>query len=178
MEIKYLDLQRITAMHADEINNAVRDVINSGWYLQGSCVANFEEQYAKVLNTSYCVSCASGLDALKLILMGWKELGQLKDGDEIIVPANTYIASILAISECGLKPVLVEPSITTLQIDDRLIEEHITSRTRAIMIVHLYGYDAMTEHIADICRGLNLLLIEDYAQAHGLQRHRGNGITR
>ena len=154
-------------MHADEISAAVQRVVNSGWYLQGNENKAFVEEYAPYIGTRYCVGCGNGLDALTLILRAYKEMGRLHDGDEVIVPANTYIATILAITENNLTPVLVEPRIDTFQIDDNLIERAITSRTRAIMIVHLYGLCAYTEQIHEICHNHNLLLIEDNAQAHG-----------
>lgn len=177
MNIKYLELKRITDMHREEIRHAVDAVVCSGWYLQGASVKLFEEQYAEYIGTRHCVSCGNGLDALRLMLRGYIELGKLKEGDEVIVPANTYIATILAITDCRLVPVLVEPNIDTLQIDDSLIEQYISERTRAVMIVHLYGRCAMTERIADICRRHNLLLFEDNAQAHGCTfqgRHTGS----
>lgn len=154
-------------MHADEISAAVQRVVNSGWYLQGNENKAFAEEYARYIGTRYCVGCGNGLDALTLILRAYKEMGRLHDGDEVIVPANTYIATILAITENNLTPVLVEPRIDTFQIDDNLIERAITSRTHAIMIVHLYGLCAYTERINEICHNHNLLLIEDNAQAHG-----------
>lgn len=165
--IKFLDLKAVTAMHADEISAAVQRVVDSGWYLQGNENKAFAEEYARYIGTRYCVGCGNGLDALTLILRAYKEMGRLHDGDEVIVPANTYIATILAITENNLTPVLVEPHIDTFQIDDNLIECAITSRTRAIMIVHLYGLCAYTERINEICHNHNLLLIEDNAQAHG-----------
>lgn len=165
--IKFLDLKAVTAMHADEISAAVQRVVNGGWYLQGNENKEFTEEYARYIGTRYCVGCGNGIDALTLILRAYKEMGRLHDGDEVIVPANTYIATILAITENNLTPVLVEPRIDTYLIDDRLIERAITSRTRAIMIVHLYGLCAYTERINEICHNHNLLLIEDNAQAHG-----------
>lgn len=165
--IKFLDLKAVTAMHADEISAAVQRVVDGGWYLQGNENKAFAEEYARYIGTRYCVGCGNGLDALTLILRAYKEMGRLHDGDEVIVPANTYIATILAITENNLTPVLVEPRIDTFQIDDNLIERAITSRTRAIMIVHLYGLCAYTERINEICHNHNLLLIEDNAQAHG-----------
>lgn len=165
--IKYLELKKVTGLHADEINEAVRRVVDSGWYLQGEANAAFEADYARYIGAKYCVGCANGLDSLTLILRAYIELGVMKAGDEVIVPANTYIASILAITANGLTPVLVEPDISTFQIDDLLIEKAITSRTRAVMIVHLYGKCSYTERIGDICRRYNLKLIEDNAQAHG-----------
>lgn len=166
--IRYLELKKVTARHADEIHEAVRKVIDSGWYLQGEAVARFEEDYARYIGTRHCVSCGNGLDALTLILRAYIEMGAMRPGDEVIVPANTYIATILAITENNLVPVLVEPDIATFQIDDRQIEQAVTERTRAIMIVHLYGRLAYTERIASICRKHGLKLIEDNAQAHGL----------
>ena len=167
--IDYLPLKRITAMHADEIQEAIRRVVDSGWYLHGETVENFEQSYAQYIGTKYCIGVANGLDALTLMLRAYMELGVLHEGDEIIVPANTFIATILSITENRLTPILVEPSIDTLQIDDTLIEQAITPRTRAILIVHLYGRCAYTEHIAALCKANDLLLLEDNAQAQGLQ---------
>jgi len=167
MTIDYLPLSRITAMHADEIHAAVSQVVDSGWYLRGEATRRFEQEYAEYIGTKHCIGVANGLDALTLILRAYMEMGLMSEGDEVIVPANTYIATILSITENRLVPVLVEPSIDTLQIDDRLIEAAITSRTRAIMIVHLYGRCAYTDRIGDICRRHHLKLIEDNAQAHG-----------
>ena len=165
--IPFLSLQSVTAAHSDEINAAVSRVVNSGWYLQGEENKRFEENYAKFIGTEHCIGCANGLDALIWILRAYKELGVMQEGDEIIVPANTYIATILAITENNLKPVLVEPRFETLEIDDNLIESHITKRTKAVMIVHLYGRCAYTEKIGAICKKHGLKLIEDNAQAHG-----------
>ena len=165
--IKYLDLKAINQLHDAEIRAAISGVLDSGWYLKGEATRHFEQHYAEFIGTKYCIGCANGLDALTLILRAYIELGVMQKGDEVIVPANTYIASILAITECGLTPVLVEPSLGTLQIDDTLIETAITPRTRAIMIVHLYGRCAYTDKIGDICRQHGLKLIEDNAQAHG-----------
>ena len=165
--IKYLDLKAINSLHDAELRAAVNRVMDSGWYLKGEATQQFEQHYADYIGTKYCIGCANGLDALTLIFRAYIEMGVMAPGDEVIVPANTYIASILAITECGLKPVLVEPSIETLQIDDTLIEQAITPRTRAIMIVHLYGRCAYTDRIGDICRNHGLKLIEDNAQSHG-----------
>lgn len=165
--IKFLDLQTVTAKYADEIHEAVNRVVDSGWYLQGKENERFESDYARYIGTKHAVGCANGLDALTWIIRGYIELGVMQPGDEIIVPANTYIATILAITENGLKPVLVEPDIHTLEIDDRLIEQAITSRTKGIMIVHLYGRCAYTEKIGELCRKYSLKLMEDNAQAHG-----------
>ena len=165
--IKYLDLKAINSLHDAELRAAVNRVMDSGWYLKGEATQQFEQHYADYIGTKYCIGCGNGLDALTLIFRAYIEMGVMAPGDEVIVPANTYIASILAITECGLKPVLVEPSIETLQIDDTLIEQAITNRTRAIMIVHLYGRCAYTDRIGDICRNHGLKLIEDNAQSHG-----------
>ncbi|MBR2114705.1 MAG: DegT/DnrJ/EryC1/StrS family aminotransferase [Prevotella sp.] len=165
--IKYLSLRDINARYDSEIREAVGRVFDSGWYLRGEATRRFEEHYAEYIGTKHCVGVANGLDALTLILRAYKELGVMKDGDEVIVPANTFIATILAITENQLRPVFVEPDINTFQIDDRLIEQAITPRTRAIMIVHLYGRCAYTTRIGDICKNYGLKLIEDNAQAHG-----------
>ena len=165
--IPFLSLKEVTGLHAAEIEAAVRRVVESGWYLQGEANSRFEEHYASFIGSKHCVGCANGLDALIWIFRAYIELGVMKPGDEVIVPANTYIATILAITENGLKPVLVEPSIDTLEIDPERIEERITPRTRAICIVHLYGRNAYTDKIGEICSKHNLKLIEDNAQAHG-----------
>ncbi|MBP5713387.1 MAG: DegT/DnrJ/EryC1/StrS family aminotransferase [Prevotella sp.] len=161
--IKYLDLKRINAPY----EHAADEVLCSGWYLRGETTRHFEQHYAEYIGTKHCIGCANGLDALTLILRAYKELGIIHEGDEVIVPANTYIASILAVTENRLTPVLVEPDINTLQIDDTLIEQAITLRTRAIMIVHLYGRCAYTDRIGEICQRHGMKLIEDNAQAHG-----------
>ena len=165
--IEYLPLKRITAMHADEIHEAMSHVIDSGWYLRGEATERFEAKYAHYIGTKHCICVANGLDALTIILRAYIYNNVLQEGDEIIVPANTYIATILSITENRLKPVLVEPNPDTFQIDDALIEQAITPLTRAVMIVHLYGRCAYTERIAAICQRHNLLLLEDNAQAHG-----------
>lgn len=165
--IPFLSLKDITAKYSDEIHEAVYRVVNSGWYLQGDENSLFESHYAEYIGTKHCIGVANGLDALILILRAYMELGILQKGDEVIVPANTYIASILAITENNLTPVLVEPRFETLEIDDELIESKITERTKAIMIVHLYGRCAYTEKIGMLCKKYNLKLIEDNAQAHG-----------
>ena len=167
MKIKYLDLRRVNEAYDTEIRQAADEVLRSGWYLRGQATRRFEQHYAAYIGARHCVGVANGLDALTLILRAYKELGVMTDGDEVIAPANTYIASILSITENGLTPVLVEPDIDTLQIDDTLIEQAITPRTRAVMIVHLYGRCAYTDRIGEICRRHGLKLIEDNAQAHG-----------
>jgi dTDP-4-amino-4,6-dideoxygalactose transaminase len=165
--IKFLDLQKITQKYAVEIHEAVSRVVGSGWYLQGQENEHFEKNYAEYIGSEFCIGVANGLDALRLILKAYIELRVIKEGDEIIVPANTFIASILAITDNRLVPVLVEPRLDNYQIDDELIEASITERTRGIMIVHLYGQCAFTDKIGDICSKYNLKLIEDNAQAHG-----------
>jgi dTDP-4-amino-4,6-dideoxygalactose transaminase len=165
--IQFLSLKDITAKYAEEIHEAVKRVVDSGWYLQGEENNRFERNYSAYIGSKHTVGCANGLDALIWIFRAYIEMGLMKQGDEVIVPANTYIASILAITENGLKPVLVEPSLLNYQIDEDNIEKAITSRTRAILIVHLYGQCAYTEKIARLCEKYNLKLIEDNAQAHG-----------
>ncbi len=167
MNIPFLSLKDVTALHGAEISEAVNRVVNSGWYLQGKENERFEADYAGFIGTKHCIGCANGLDALIWIFRAYIELGIMQPGDEVIVPANTYIATILAITENGLKPVLVEPRLNTLEIDDDLIEERINDKTKAICIVHLYGRNAYTEKIGQLCKKYNLKLVEDNAQAHG-----------
>ena len=165
--IKLLDLQKITAEHAEEYKAAAQRVIDSGWFLQGEENKRFEQHYAEYIGTKNCVAVANGLDALKLIIRAYKELGIFHEGDEIIVPANTYIATILAISDNNLVPVLVEPTWEHLEIDIDRIEEAITPKTKGIMIVHLYGRNAYDEKLKELCRKYDLKLMEDCAQAQG-----------
>ena len=165
--MKFLDLQAITMRHGDEIKAAIDRVVESGWFLQGNENKRFEMDYAKYIGTEFCVTVANGLDALKLILRGYKEMGLMQDGDEIIVPANTYIATILAITDNNLVPVLVEPTWDHLEINIDAIEEHITSKTKGVMIVHPYGRIAYNDKLRGICEKYNLKLMEDCAQSHG-----------
>lgn len=165
--IPFLSLYDVTRLHQTEIEDAVLRVVRSGWYLQGKETAEFESNYARYIGTRYCIGCSNGLDALTLILRAYVELGVFAKGDEVIVPANTFIATILAISDNGLVPVLCEPEADTLEIDGSLIESLITDRTKAVMIVHLYGRVAVTPDIIEVCKKHNLKLIEDNAQAHG-----------
>ncbi|MGN0208979.1 MAG: DegT/DnrJ/EryC1/StrS family aminotransferase [Paludibacteraceae bacterium] len=167
MNVPFLSLKDVTALHGAEINEAVNRVVDSGWYLQGKENERFEQHYADYIGTKYCIGCANGLDALIWIFRAYIELGVMQPGDEVIVPANTYIATILAITENGLIPVLVEPKPNTLEIDDDLIESKITNKTKAICIVHLYGRNAYTDKIGALCKKYNLKLVEDNAQAHG-----------
>ncbi len=154
-------------MHDEEIHRAVNGVVDSGWFLLGNELKLFESDYARFVGSKYCIGVGNGLDALTLIYRAYIEMGLMAPGDEVIVPANTYIASILAISENGLVPRLVEPSLETLQIDESRIEEAITARTRSILVVHLYGRCAYTHLIGTIAEKYGLKLIEDNAQAHG-----------
>ena len=165
--IKFLDLQKINAQYQQDLKKAAERVIDSGWYLLGNEIAEFENRFAEYCGVNYCVGVANGLDALRLILRAYMALGVIKEDDEVIVPANTYIATILAISDNGLKPVLVEPDLETYNIDPELIEEKITQKTKAILIVHLYGQNAYCHKIKSLCEQYNLKLIEDCAQAHG-----------
>ncbi|MBT9880967.1 DegT/DnrJ/EryC1/StrS family aminotransferase [Bacteroides eggerthii] len=167
MKIPFLSLKDVTALHGVEINEAVSQVVNNGWYLQGKENERFEERYSKYIGCKYTIGCANGLDALIWIFRAYIEMGVMQRGDEIIVPANTYIATVLAITENNLIPVLVEPKLNTLEIDDDLIEAYITPKTKAIVVVHLYGRLAITPKILEICKKYNLKLVEDNAQAHG-----------
>lgn len=167
MNIPFLSLKDVTALHGVEINEAVSRVVNGGWYLQGEENKKFEKDFSEFIGAKYTVGCANGLDALIWIFRAYIEMGVMKAGDEVIVPANTYIATILAITENGLIPVLVEPKPNTLEIDDDLIESKITSKTKAIAIVHLYGRIAYTKKIGELCKKYNLKLVEDCAQSHG-----------
>ncbi|MDP4644984.1 MAG: DegT/DnrJ/EryC1/StrS family aminotransferase [Opitutales bacterium] len=165
--IKFLDLKAINEQYRVEIDAAIKRVLDSGWYLLGQEGEAFEQEFATYCESKHCLGVANGLDALILILMGYTELGFMKAGDEVIVPANTYIASILAISRAGLKPVLVEPDERTYNIDPDLIEAAITEKTKAIMAVHLYGQCADMDPINVIAKKHSLKVIEDAAQAHG-----------
>lgn len=165
--IKFLDLKKITDQYSDEIKEATNRVIDSGWFLQGVENERFEKAYADYIGQEHCVGCANGLDALIWIFRAYIELGVMQKGDEVIVPANTFFASVLAITENGLKPVLVEPNIDTYQLDENLIEQAITNKTKAILLVHLYGQCAFTPKIKELCSKYKLKLIEDNAQAHG-----------
>lgn len=165
--IPFLDLKRTNIKYQNEINEAITRVSNSGWYILGNECKQFENKYAAYCGTQFCVGVGNGLDAIRLILEAYKALGFMTIGDEIIVPANTYIASILAISESGLTPILVEPNMDTYNINPSLIEEKITSRTRAILTVHLYGQVNEMNALTAIAKRHNLKLIDDAAQAHG-----------
>ena len=165
--IKFLDLQRITQKYGEEIHEAITRVVDSGYYLQGAENKRFETDYAAYIGSRYCVGCGNGLDALTWIYRAYIEMGVMQPGDEVIVPANTFIASILALTENGLVPVLAEPRYDTLELDDSKLEALITPKTRSILLVHLYGRCAYTEEIGRLCQKHNLKLVEDNAQAHG-----------
>ena len=165
--IKFLDLKKTNEKYKYELIKACINVIDSGWYILGKEVENFEKEFAAYCGTKYAVGVANGLDALTLILRAYKEIGNMQDGDEVIVPANTYIASILSISTNNLVPVLIEPKLDTYLIDPDKIEEKITSKTKAIMVVHLYGQTCEMEKIWQIVKKYNLKIIEDSAQSHG-----------
>lgn len=167
MSIPFLSLKDVTALHGAEIQDAVKRVVESGWYLQGQENARFEKEYAAFIGADNCIGCANGLDALIWIFRAYIELGVMAPGDEVIVPANTYIATLLAITENGLVPVPVEPRADTLEIDADAIESRITPRTKALCIVHLYGRNAYTPGIGRLCEKYGLKLVEDNAQAHG-----------
>ncbi|MCX7736290.1 MAG: DegT/DnrJ/EryC1/StrS family aminotransferase [Candidatus Kapabacteria bacterium] len=165
--VPFLDLRDINLKDADEIQEAMIRAFSSGWYILGKEVTEFENEFASFCGVTHCIGVANGLDALILILRAYKELGLIKDGDEVLVPANTYIATILSISHNNLTPVLIEPDINTYNINPKLIEEKINSKTKAIMPVHLYGRAAQMDEINEIAKKYNLKVIEDSAQAQG-----------
>lgn len=165
--IKFLDLKAINDSFEPELFQSIKKVLDSGWYLLGNEIKVFEKEYASYIGTRHCIGVANGLDALRIVLKAYIELGVMKEGDEIIVPANTYIATILAITDNRLTPVLVEPDLNTYNLDPFLIEEKITVRTKGIMLVHLYGQNAMHPEIQRLVNQYNLKLVEDNAQAAG-----------
>jgi len=167
--IPFLDLKAINTQYRDELVQACARVVDSGWYIQGVEVKAFEQEFVEYCGTKHCIGVANGLDALILVLRAWKEMGKLKEGDEVIVPANTYIASILAITENRLKPVLVEPDPATYNISPANIRAAITDKTKAILAVHLYGQLADMPEIMSIADDHGLLVLEDSAQAHGAE---------
>ena len=171
--IPFLSLKDVTALHGAEINEAVSRVVNGGWYLQGKENEQFEKHYSEFIGCKHTIGCANGLDALIWIFRAYIEMGVMQPGDEVIVPANTYIATILAITENNLVPVCIEPKPNTLEIDDDLIEAAINPKTKAIAIVHLYGRIAYTDKIGELCKKYNLKLIEDCAQSHGCKYYDG-----
>lgn len=165
--IKFLNLQKINSKYKDDLKQVACDVIDSGWYLLGERVSSFEHDLSKYIGSKHAIACANGLDALRLIFRAYIEMGIMSKGDEIIVPANTYIASILAISDNGLIPILVEPNENTFNIDSSKIEEAITEKTKAILVVHLYGQICFDSIISDISQKHNLKIVEDNAQSIG-----------
>lgn len=167
--IPFLDLKKINGQYADELKAAAERVIDSGWYVLGKEVESFEKEFSAYCGTKHCVSVANGLDALTLILRAYVELGVFNEGDEILVPANTYIASVLSITASKLKPVLVEPDVSTFNIDPACIEQSLSNKTKGILVVHLYGQVAEMDEIADLAQRHNLQVVEDCAQAHGAQ---------
>lgn len=167
MQVPFLDLKQINLKDYTEISQAIDDVINGGWYIHGSHCKQFEQNFANYCGTKHCIGVANGLDALILILRAYQELGVMNAGDEVIVPANTYIASILAISANNMIPVLVEPSINNYLIDVDKIEQAITAKTKAIMVVHLYGQITPMAKVWELAKKYNLKVIEDSAQSHG-----------
>lgn len=171
--IKFLDLQKINLLHQAEIEQKLIQVFRSGWYLMGEEVKNFENQLADYIGSEHCIGVGNGLDALRLIFRAYIENGQMTRGDEVIVPANTYIASLLAVSDNGLVPVLVEPNMETYNIDLSKIEEKISPKTKGIMLVHLYGQVVFSVELKELARKYNLKIIEDNAQAIGAE---WNGI--
>jgi len=165
--IKFLDLQKINAQYEQELKEAANRVIDSGWYLMGKELETFENKYAAFCGTKHCLGVANGLDALRLIFKAYMEMGFMQKGDEVIVPSNTYIASVLAISDNDLVPVFVEPDLETYNLDSTLLEQAITKKTKAILTVHLYGQLSIDEQMLAICKKYNLKLVEDAAQSHG-----------
>ncbi|WP_348798951.1 DegT/DnrJ/EryC1/StrS family aminotransferase [Flavobacterium adhaerens] len=165
--IPFLDLKKINEPYEVEFQEKLKSILESGWYILGNEVQEFENNFAQYCNAKHCIGVGNGLDALVLIFKGYISLGKLQKGDEVIVPANTYIASILAILQADLLPVLVEPKIETYTLDPNLIQEKITSKTKAILAVHLYGQLAEMNEITEIAKQNNLLVIEDAAQSHG-----------
>ncbi|PWN65355.1 DegT/DnrJ/EryC1/StrS family aminotransferase [Chryseobacterium viscerum] len=167
--IKFLDLQKVNLQYQQEIENKLLEVFRSGWYLLGNEIKNFEANLASYIGSEHAIGVANGLDALRLIFRAYIELGYMKPGDEVIVPANTYIASILALSDNGLVPVLVEPELNTYNIDISKIEEKITHKTKAILIVHLQGRIVFSEQLKSIAEKYKLKIVEDNAQAIGAE---------
>jgi dTDP-4-amino-4,6-dideoxygalactose transaminase len=167
--VNFLNLKKINEQHHEEILSACERVLNSGWYILGKEVETFEKRFAEYCNVKHCISVANGLDALNLVLRGWIELGKLSKGDEVIVQANTYIASVLSITENGLVPVLVEPDPRTFNLSPENVKKAISNKTKAILPVHLYGQLSLMEEINAIAKSHNLLVLEDCAQAHGAE---------
>ncbi len=171
--IKFLDLHTLNARFETEFQQEFKKFLDSGYYVLGNNVKTFEKSYADYCGTNYCIGVSNGLDALILIMEAYKILGKLQEGDEVIVPANTYIASILGITKAGLKPVLVEPDLETFNIDSTKIEAVITPKTKAILVVHLYGQLVEMQGVHEVAKKHNLLVMEDAAQAHGAKKANG-----
>ncbi len=167
--ISFLDLKSINAQYADELKEACSRVIDSGWYIQGTEVKTFEQNFSSYCGAKHCIGVANGLDALTLTLRAWKELGKIKNGDEVIVQANTYIATILAITENNLTPVLVEPDPSTCNLNAAVIRRALTEKTKVILPVHLYGRISPMDEITNIAGEFGLLVLEDCAQSHGAE---------
>lgn len=167
MNIPFLSLKEINEPYLAEIKQAADRVIESGWFLQGNELNQFENEFSDYIGVKNTIGVANGLDALRILMRAYIEKGELSEGDEVIVPANTYIATILGIIDCRLKPILVEPKLDTFNIDEELIENHISKKTKAILIVHLYGRNAYTKKIEELCKKHDLKLFEDCAQSHG-----------
>lgn len=170
--IPFLDLKNINIKYKSEFAEAFERVLKSGWYIGGSELKSFEDEFSKYCGSKYCIGVGNGLDALSLTFRAWKELGMLKDGDEVIVPSNTYIASILSITQNNLIPILVEPDPNSFNLDWKKIQQHVSKRTKAILVVHLYGQIANMPEICDIARKNKLLILEDSAQAHGARMNK------
>lgn len=164
--VSFLDLKKINAQYSEELSNACARVIKSGWYIMGEELKNFENEFSQYCGVKYTIGVANGLDALTLVLRAWKEMGCLKAGDEVIVQANTYIASVLAITETGLVPVFVEPDVNTFNLSIENIKKAITSKTKVILPVHLYGQISLMPEIMDLAQQHNILVLEDCAQSH------------
>src|SRR5574344_1275243 len=171
MNIPYLDLKRVAALHGAEIQQAVADVVNSGWYLQGDVTRRFEHHYADYIGTQHCVGVANGLDALSLTLRAYLEMGVLHEGDEVLMPANTFLATALAVSDNGLKIGFVDVKEDTLELNADALRNRVSPSTKALILVHLYGRCTYTEQVGKIVEEKNLLVIEDNAQAHGCMYH-------
>ncbi|MGP9418494.1 DegT/DnrJ/EryC1/StrS family aminotransferase [Pseudomonas reactans] len=167
--INFLDLKKINSQYRDDIIAAMTRVLDSGWYIMGKELSNFEKQFSSYCGVKHCIGVANGLDALVLVLRAWKEMGLVNDGDEVLVPSNTYIASILAISENNLKPILVEPDVNTYNLSIENIKSKITKKTKVILPVHLYGQSCRMDLISKLAKENGLLVLEDCAQAQGAE---------
>jgi len=171
--VKFLDLQQINERYRAQFQSALNGVLDSGWFIMGQSLTEFEEAFAQFCGVKHCIGVANGLDALILVMEAWRELGYMQEGDEVIVPGNTYIASILAVSRAGLKPVLVEPDMNTYLIDPEAVRKAVTSKTKAILPVHLYGQLCDMDALRAIANEHGLRILEDSAQSHGAAR---NGV--